>query len=1092
MLIKPVGTWASIWAIAALIGCSIPGVLFSATPEGGSAPQELAEKILTGSGVQGGLVVHLGCRDGRLTAALRATDAYTVQGLETDPAQLAAARRYVVERDLYGPVSIEQLSGTRLPYADNLINLVVVERPGAVPQAEIARVLAPHGVAYTRNGDRWDKFVKPRPADIDDWSHFLHDAGNNAVAHDAQVGPPRSIQWVAPPLWLRSHETPSGVEGLVSAGGRLFYFFDEGPMGITDQRLPERWSLICRDAFNGKLLWKRPLDQWGWPQWAEAKFADQDWTKIRGGRTVVPQENQRRIVATADRLYATLGFRAPLSILDPATGQVMATVKDTAPAKELLVSDGIVVVHCQDPTAPASRRRGQQQEGTASLVAVRGATGEVLWRKPAGGIRNLLFAIDAGRVFFRSGQLLTCLNLDSGELLWEADPPKSKGKTLIAHDGVVLLYAAKTLAAWDGGTGQALWRHTDVPSSSGNESPDLFVANGVVWRGMIAIDKDQQPVGKSADAMAIGFDLRSGAEVRRVVVRRLRSPEHHHRCYRNKATDRYIISGMEGAEFMDLEGDNSCQNNWLRGACKLGIMPCNGLLYAPPDQCFCQPGSKLLGFIAVAADAPTRDAPVADDQRLVKGPAFGAVAATATAAGMEQWPTYRHDAARHGCTPATVAAEVEASWRVKLGGRLTAPVAVDGRVYVAACDAHTVHAVAMDTGKPLWKFIAGARIDSPPTIYKGMVLFGSCDGYVYCLRATDGELAWRFLAAPLDCRIGCFDQLESVWPVHGSVLVRAGIAYVTAGRSTYLDGGIRLYGLDPRSGRIVHQTILSGPLPDIKSDRDVAFYLTGANSDVLVSEGDSIYMRQKRLTLELDEVPVPVLSSKGAQDVGLHVFSTASLLDSSWYNRTFWMYSKRWPGFQLANQAPKSGQLLVVGAEKTFAVRVFYRRNVHSPMFFPGKEGYLLFADLNGNEPQIVGEPGAKEPVAWLPQSRIPRSGDWGLDSKAFGLDKMIGYTRSEPSLWQKWLPIRIRAMVKAGPVLFVAGPPDRLDPKDPMAALEGRDGARLAAVSTADGTELASCPLDVPPVFDGLIATDGHLFVSLEDGSLACLRESR
>jgi outer membrane protein assembly factor BamB len=500
----------------------------------------------------------------------------------------------------------------------------------------------------------------------------------------------------------------------------------------------------------------------------------------------------------------------------------------------------------------------------------------------------------------------------------------------------------------------------------------------------------------------------------------------------------------------------------------------------------------LLGFIAVAADPPSRNAPVADDQRLVKGPAFGAIAAPATAAGMEQWPTYRHDAARHGCTPATVAAEVEASWRVKLGGRLSAPVAVDGRVYVAACDAHTVHAVAMDTGKPLWKFIAGARIDSPPTIYKGMVLFGSCDGYVYCLRATDGELVWRFLAAPLDCRIACFDQLESVWPVHGSVLVRAGIAYVTAGRSTYLDGGIRLYGLDPRSGRIVHQTVLAGPLPDIKSDRDVAFYLTGANSDVLVSEGESIYMRQKRLTLELDEVPVPVLSSKGAQDVGLHVFSTASLLDSSWYNRTFWMYSKRWPGFQLANQAPKSGQLLVVGAEKTFAVRVFYRRNVHSPMFFPGKEGYLLFADRNGNEPQIVGERGAKQPVAWLPQSRIPRSGDWGLDSKAFGLDKMIGYTRSEPSLWQKWLPIRIRAMVKAGPVLFVAGPPDRLDPKDPTAALEGRDGARLAAVSTADGTELASCPLDVPPVFDGLIATDGRLFVSLEDGSLACLRESR
>ena len=82
--------------------------------------------------------------------------------------------------------------------------------------------------------------------------------------------------------------------------------------------------------------------------------------------------------------------------------------------------------------------------------------------------------------------------------------------------------------------------------------------------------------------------------------------------------------------------------------------------------------------------------------------------------------------------------------------------------------------------------------------------------------------------------------------------------------------------------------------------------MLGANSDVLVAEGGFLYMRQKKMTPELEEVPVEVLSSKGAQDVGLHVFSTSGLLDGSWYNRTFWMYSQRWPGFQLANQAPKS------------------------------------------------------------------------------------------------------------------------------------------------------------------------------------------
>jgi len=277
----------------------------------------------------------------------------------------------------------------------------------------------------------------------------------------------------------------------------------------------------------------------------------------------------------------------------------------------------------------------------------------------------------------------------------------------------------------------------------------------------------------------------------------------------------------------------------------------------------------------------------------------------------------------------------------------------------------------------------------------------------------------------------------------------------------------------------------------VDKDRDVAFFILGANSDVLVSEGGFLYMRQKKMTPDLKEIEVDVLSSKGAQDVGLHIFSTAGLLDGSWYNRTFWMYSKRWPGFQLANQAPKTGQLLVVDDEKTYAVRVFYRRNVHSLMFFPGKEGYLLFADLNANEPQIVGEQGSREPVKWLPQSDFSRARGnemRKLESSAFGLDKMIGYTRAKPPVWMQWLDVRIRAMVKAGDTIFVAGAPDVFDPKDPYAAFESRKGAKVVAVSAKDGKKLFETPLEYPPVFDGMIAAGGRLFASLRDGSVVCL----
>jgi len=892
-------------------------------------------------------------------------------------------------------------------------------------------------------------------------------------------------------LWLRSHETPSGFQAMVSGGGRTFYILDEGLIGITDQRLPERWALLCRDAYNGRLLWRRPLESWGWPQWAPDRFASQDWTTITGGRTVVPDENQRRLVVQGDRLFATLSYQAPLTILDAATGKTLATVPETAPVRQILAADGVAVVLSHSGAAKVQKRKAKAAGPTGTLIAVNGATADVLWRHDA-AVRGLMLAIDRGRVICQDGATLVALDLQTGKRLWHAETPVRNAQTLVAHDGVILLRNANQLAAHDGADGRELWQKPIPPSIGLGGAQDLFVTGGLVWPGVVASNEKQQPMARGASVVAAGYDPRTGAERKRVFAKNILSPEHHHRCYRNKATSRYIIASMEGAEFIDLKGTSHSQNNFVRGACKFGMMPANGMLYVPPDQCFCQPGAKVLGLAAIGPRAPCE--PLPDAERLKRGPAYVPISnPQSTIPSSSDWPTYRHDAARHGTTTAAVGKGVSETWRVKLGGKLTAPVAVGDRVFVAARDAHTLYALDISTGKTLWSFTAGGRIDSPPTVTGGLVLFGSADGWVYCLRADRGVLAWRFLAAPCERRIVSFDQVESAWPVHGSVLVRDGAAYVAAGRSTYLDGGIRFYALEPATGKILHQTTLSGPFPDGGKTvpRDVSFYISGANSDVLVSEGDSVYLRQKRFTPALEEVKVEALSNKGEADVGRHVFSTAGLLDGSWYNRAFWMYAGRWPGFQLANQAPKSGQLLVVDEANTYAVQPFYRRNVHSPMFFPGKDGCLLYADKNTTEPQIVGEAGAQKPLAWLPQSDFQSSrGLRTLDSPAFGLDKMIGYTRSQPPLWTSWLPVRIRAMVKAGDTLFVAGPPDEFDPKDPYAAFEGRRGARLVAVSAKDGTRLAEYPLDVPPAFDGLIAARGRLLMAMEDGSLICMGE--
>jgi outer membrane protein assembly factor BamB len=1048
---------------------------------------------------QGGMIVHLGAGNGQLTAGLSVDHRFTVLGLEQNPELVTEAHNFIADRGLYGRVSVEQFDfgTTPLPFTDGIVNLIVVSF-NRIP-ADITKYLAPGGAVVAWNGEE-ARLLSSReyPDEADVWTHFLHDASNNAVADDTLVAPPRRLQWVASPLWLRSHETPSGIQASICDESRLYYIFDEGLIGITDERLPDRWSLICRDAHNGRLLWRRPLGNWGWREWAREKWEGQDWTVVRAGRTVVPDQNHRCFVVHDGLLFATLEYGGPVSIIEATTGETIGILEDTECAREVLLLDGVALVFSAPAAFNDQQRLGIPADAPSRLTAFDAASGERLWSVKPGEIRSLHLAAQDGRVVYQAGSSLVGLDLHSGEELWNIDPQNNGGRNLLMADGRVVLLGGNAVQSIDAATGLRLWKK-NTPAIGSAESVDLFVVDGLVWRGVVSVkfqegdDGEQKIVmgGKTANGMLLGYDLETGEEERRILAEEIRSPEHHHRCYRNKATTNYILSGMEGIEMLGFSGADPSQNNWLRGACKYGIMPANGLMYVPPDQCFCHPGSKLLGFTAVKADpeSPTPETP--DEERLAQGPAFGTLSAE-TELAADAWPTFRSDASRSGSTIAKISLDADSTpaWNTHLGGRLTQPIAANGRVYVASRDEYTLYAIDAASGEILWIHRTGGRIDSPPTLYGDALLVGSADGRVTCLSAEDGAVAWTFLAAPSDQRIGAFDRFESVWPVHGSVLVHENIAYVAAGRSTYLDGGIRLWGFDPLTGEILHRGLLEGPHPDETGERDFSFYTTGANTDVLVAEGGFLYMRQKKVTLELEEVVPEILSTKGEADVGLHMFSTSGFLDDSWYNRTFWMYSQRWPGFQLANQAPKAGQLVVRDDEQTYAVRAFYRRNVHSPMFFPGTEGYMIFADRNENEPQIVGEEGARPPLEWLPQSDFfyrdgsPRR---ALDMNAFGSDKGIGYTRAEPAEWTCWMPIRVRAMVKASDQLVIAGPPDEFNEEDPFAPFEGRRGGRLAVLSPADGTVAFERELESEPVFDGMIAAEDRLFISLRDGTLTC-----
>ena len=112
-----------------------------------ATPAEV-QPILKETGVKGGLIVHLGCGEGKLTVALHANDSFLVQGLDADPVKIAQARQNIQMRGLYGQVTAELFAAARLPYVDNLVNLLVVENAGGVGREEMLRVLCPNGVAY--------------------------------------------------------------------------------------------------------------------------------------------------------------------------------------------------------------------------------------------------------------------------------------------------------------------------------------------------------------------------------------------------------------------------------------------------------------------------------------------------------------------------------------------------------------------------------------------------------------------------------------------------------------------------------------------------------------------------------------------------------------------------------------------------------------------------------------------------------------------------------------------------------------------------------------------------------------------------------
>jgi len=413
---------------------------------------------------------------------------------------------------------------------------------------------------------------------------------------------------------------------------------------------------------------------------------------------------------------------------------------------------------------------------------------------------------------------------------------------------------------------------------------------------------------------------------------------------------------------------------------------------------------------------------------LRKGPAYGRCDGATDAA---DWPTYRGNPGRSGVTASVVPSALEATWQVPLSGRLTPPTVASGKVFVASTDEHTLLTLDAASGDTLWTFIADARVDSPPTFHDGQVLFGGRDGVVYALRASDGVLAWRFQGGRNSCRISSNGQLESAWPIHGSVLVDQDVAYFTAGRSSYLDGGIDLYRLNPRTGSVLSATNLSSPDPE--TGKQPAQYnanqMPGARSDILVADHDNVYLRDLAFSKDGEQ----------REDRVPHLFTLTDFRDDSWTHRSYWVFADE-PS--IATGCSGRNKNLIYGR-----LLIYDNDNVY---------GY------------------ARKSVHW---SNAFQDGDYHLFSRPIGA--------SGPG-WSASVPIQVQAFVRAGDTLFVAGPVAETD--EQTSGLTSQPGGLLIAYHADDGSELGRHELSAPPVFDGMAAAQGKLYLVLSDASVLCL----
>ncbi|MHC4494351.1 MAG: hypothetical protein ACYSYM_00850, partial [Planctomycetota bacterium] len=233
----------------------------------------------------------------------------------------------------------------------------------------------------------------------------------------------------------------------------------------------------------------------------------------------------------------------------------------------------------------------------------------------------------------------------------------------------------------------------------------------------------------------------------------------------------------------------------------------------------------------------------------------------------------------------------------------------------------------------------------------------------------------------------------------------------------------------------------------------------GAMPDVLISDGQSIVMRFRNYDLSLKETKRP----KPAM-----ILANTGLLEDCWGHRWNWDLGG----------GDTFGKLLAFDERVAYGVQTYYTFLKYDKTMQPGTHTGHLHQKYSRYVPgqfptgtRLFARPNNSRKDS-APQRRQKRT------------------LKANSHKWNRKTSLQFRAMVLADEVLFGAGWKDseKIFQKDP----DSPNDPVLAAISTADGQTINEYLLEAEPVFDGMAAAYGKLYLSMKNGKILCLTGKR